>query len=155
MAWGTRGKYIRNDEHKKLMSHALKKAYAIGSAKKHSKKYTEAAFNVTYNKYLQSAKIRKIPFELTKGEFLELTQQNCFYCGAEPSNCTSGVRPDGRPRFYGEFIYSGIDRINAEHGYIKENCVPSCKNCNIGKGTQTAEEFLAWICAVYKHLMEE
>lgn len=30
-------------------------------------------------------------------------------------------------------MYNGVDRVDNEKGYTKENCVPSCGSCNFKK----------------------
>lgn len=46
---------------------------------------------------------------------------------------------------------NGIDRIDSEVGYTKENTVPCCKYCNTAKNTMSYNEFIEWIKRVYKH----
>lgn len=103
--------------------------------------------------YRQSAKARNIPFLLTDEEFLTLTQQNCFYCGAPPTRSVLAAHPT----FNGTFIYNGIDRIDNSRriGYTKENSVPCCLTCNKAKNAQSKEEFLAWVKQVYEHSVEQ
>lgn len=59
----------------------------------------------------------------------ELIRKDCAYCGA-PS-----LWPKGR---------NGIDRVNAEIGYLQNNCVSCCKVCNRAKYNQTVKEFVEW-----------
>jgi hypothetical protein len=96
--------------------------------------------------YKSHAKRRKIPFHLSKEDFLNICKENCFYCGCEPSN-----------RFYRknkdecevEFIYNGIDRFNNDIGYIFGNCVACCKMCNRMKADLHVED---WIIRMKKIL---
>lgn len=68
------------------------------------------------------AKYRGLAFLLDKSYFETLIKSNCYYCGKPPSN---------KAEKYGTFVlYSGIDRIDNNRGYIKDNCVPCCKECN-------------------------
>lgn len=103
-----------------------------------------SSFNILYYRYRQGALRRKISFELTKGEFKELTQGVCWYCGAPPENIMTG------PRCNGKYIYSGVDRIDNTKGYINDNVVPCCEDCNRAKRTMGEYEFYLWIEKVYK-----
>lgn len=105
--------------------------------------------NIAYNHYMKSAKERNLEFRLTKAEFRELVEQNCFYCGAEPQ-----VRYTSK-NLHGEYAWNGIDRVDNAIGYLKDNCVPCCSMCNFAKSTHTKEEFLNWIERVYKHSLNK
>jgi hypothetical protein len=61
---------------------------------------------------------------LTEEEFKHLSQKNCHYCGKSGPN--------------------GIDRIDNNKGYAKENCVPCCKHCNYVKGDLSQNDFETW-----------
>lgn len=62
-----------------------------------------------YKSYRWGALKRGFVFELTFEEFLELITDICFYCGS------TGF---------------GVDRVDSNIGYIKDNCVSCCKMCN-------------------------
>src|ERR1039457_590270 len=91
---------------------------------------------------------------LTFDEWYELSQQNCFYCGVEPSQRSNRHTEDDRSSTYarknGTFIYNGVDRINNLEHHIDE-CVPCCQTCNMAKNTMPIKFFKAWIIKVYKH----
>ena len=63
--------------------------------------------------------------ELSFDDFLELSQQNCFYCGVEPTNIRN-VRKNNNDIF----MYNSLDRINSNLGHTKNNILPSCLVCN-------------------------
>lgn len=106
----------------------------------------EASFNSVYRAYRQGAAKRSLEFRLTKEEFKTISSQPCFYCGAEPSQVYHS-------EFYnGEFVFSGIDRMNNKEGYTTDNCVPCCWTCNRAKLNRDRDEFIAWIRQVYSHL---
>lgn len=107
----------------------------------------ESGFNSMYNNYKQGARVRNLPFELSKEEFKTLTQLNCTYCGQEPSSVIYGSLASKKE--YGKYTYNGIDRVDPKVGYILSNCVPCCSACNISKGHRTAQEFLDWISKVH------
>lgn len=78
-----------------------------------------------WNKYYGSIVRRSLEFgdvcDMTKEEIMELTTQPCYYCGAEPK---------ARNKY---LFRNGLDRIDSSRGYIKSNCVPCCRDCNIMK----------------------
>ena len=107
----------------------------------------EASFNKIFAQYKRNAKKRNFCFELTKEEFFNITQQNCYYCGMEPSNVYKNEHNKG------DFIYTGIDRLDNANGYTLKNCVPCCGECNQAKSDTPEDNFLLWIKQIYKHLI--
>jgi hypothetical protein len=103
----------------------------------------ESAFNHIYANYKCLARRRKINFQLTKEEFREIINQNCFYCNKSPSNI------DGKYFTTGSYLYSGIDRIDSNLGYIIGNVVPCCKICNVMKSNLSKNDFLNHIKQIY------
>jgi len=97
--------------------------------------------------YKRGARKRNLEFALTRGQFKGLTQQNCFYCGARPSNSANS------PESNGIFIYNGIDRIDNDKGYIVDNCVSCCYICNQWKRAYTQQEFLTRVKLIYENLL--
>lgn len=104
-----------------------------------------SSFNLLFNTYKNNAERRGKPFFLTKIEFKELTQQNCFYCNREPS------QERGGKTLKKKYVYNGIDRLDSSVGYIKENCVPCCGVCNKAKMSMNYQEFIDVIESIYKH----
>jgi len=67
-----------------------------------------------YKNYIEKARIReKGDFELNFETFTEIVTGECHYC-----------------KFKNDSETNGIDRINNDIGYIKENCVTACWKCN-------------------------
>jgi len=100
----------------------------------------EASFNKLYRGYVYGAKTRQHEFSLTKEEFLELTSENCFYCNSPPmSECKNNGK---KSKFFGNYKYNGIDRIDNSKGYTKDNCVTSCFVCNQMKLTMGQDNFI-------------
>ena len=95
-------------------------------------------------KYRSGAKNRNYEFSLLKDEFIEITKQNCVYCGAEPSNSKT-IHED-------TFYYSGLDRINNNLGYVKTNVSPCCIQCNQAKSNLTQKQFKQHVLKIAKHL---
>lgn len=100
---------------------------------------------VVYNSYKSGAKTRNLPFDITRELFNELITKPCYYCGAEPNNKATVAWNDD------VYVYQGIDRIDNLLGYTKENCVPCCKQCNLGKRDLSSKDFLEWITSVHLH----
>lgn len=91
-------------------------------------------------------------------DFLELTQMNCFYCGAEPKSirnhfkyCKTEVSQYAIDN--GDFVYNGLDRINNTLSHTKDNVVTCCWPCNDRKSDSSKDQFLEWIDKTYKHLI--
>jgi transposase len=83
--------------------------------------------------YKRGAESRNLLFDLSREDFEHLINQNCYYCGVPPSE-----------RFVknkNKLICNGIDRVNNKLGYFIENCVSSCKFCNIMKSTMGEQDF--------------
>ena len=108
----------------------------------------EAAGNALYSSRRADAKRRFLQFTITREEYGEICVLNCYYCGAVPAN------EYGSNMYNGNYMYQGIDRIDNSKGYIKENCRPCCKFCNMAKSTQTEEEFLKRINCIYNFLIK-
>jgi len=108
--------------------------------------YGEAALNALYAQYQHGAKRRGLNWSLSKYIFKKLTQQKCFYCGAKPTQITK-TKNDTTGRYF----YNGIDRVNNKRGYVKENCIPCCKICNVAKHSMTQKQFYHWIKQVYNY----
>jgi 5-methylcytosine-specific restriction endonuclease McrA len=106
----------------------------------------KAASNNRYSNYRNSAKGRGLDFELTIEQFVEVSQNPCFYCGLPPSN-SARVRRKSKT---GTFVYSGMDRLDSHKGYTYDNVAPCCKRCNSMKGNMSYEEFVSQVRTIYE-----
>lgn len=97
--------------------------------------YGVSMFNEVLRSYKKSAKYRNIDFDLSTDEFLDVITKPCNYCGDELTNIKK------TKDCYGEFRYTGIDRYDNDKGYIIDNVVPCCKNCNTMKLNLSVEDF--------------
>lgn len=104
-----------------------------------------AAFNSLFGEYRAGAEDRDLDFTLTKDVCRTLMKQNCAYCGAEPSRVKRGH--PGR----GDYIYTGIDRVDNDKGYTPSNVVACCWPCNRKKATGTRAAFLAKVKRRVEH----
>jgi len=98
--------------------------------------------------YKRSAKKRKLEWDLTEEQFSKITQQDCYYCGAEPNNI---AKQKGK---YGEYTYNGLDRVDNTKGYTIDNVVSCCKFCNVAKNNHTLQEYKDWIKKSYNKLFK-
>ena len=69
-----------------------------------------------YKDYVSSAAKRNYSMGLQFNEFKELVVSQCYYC-----------------HYIKEEEVNGVDRLNNNIGYDKENCVPCCNICNMMK----------------------
>lgn len=105
-----------------------------------------AACNYVIDHHKNNAKRRNIEQALTDEQIIALHKENCYYCGASPSNTSSPMGCNG------SYTYSGIDRIDNDKGYMIDNVVPCCAVCNRAKGTKTYDEFMNWLNQIHSHL---
>ena len=88
-----------------------------------------------WNNYRRSAKKKAIPFGLTKDYFKKLRKENCHYCGTTKSTAYN----------------MGVDRVNSKKGYILNNVVPCCKDCNLAKFDRTPQQFISHVIKMYNY----
>jgi len=107
----------------------------------------KASFNKLLGMYKNKSKKRGHKFLLTEEEFSNLTKGDCFYCGCSPqqeSKCKENSAP---------YLYNGIDRIDSNGSYEKDNCVSCCKKCNYAKREMSTLEFKSWLKIVYERFV--
>lgn len=81
---------------------------------------------ISYKNHIESSLKRGYgDFELNFEEFKIIVTTPCYYCNS--------IKEDEA---------NGIDRLNNDIGYTKENCVPSCWKCNRMKHFYNPEFFL-------------
>ena len=95
-----------------------------------------------FRSYKSGANKRNLKFELTEEQFIELINQNCYYCGNPPNNrFRNGI----------EFNLNGIDRLDSLIGYTLDNCIPSCRICNNMKWEYPKDDFLNQVKLIIEH----
>ena len=97
------------------------------------------------SRYKYHAKDRNYNFTLTNKQAIKILVSNCHYCGEPPSNIAWSTNK------HASFYYNGIDRIDNTKGYIINNCVPCCYQCNRCKSDLPYDEFMKWIKKVSKY----
>ena len=80
----------------------------------------------TRGRYKDDSKLDGRSFNLSIDDVKELILGNCYYCGIEPSWV---VKLKG----FEDQVRNGIDRVDSQVGYEKDNCVTCCRRCNIIK----------------------
>ena len=109
---------------------AMKAGLAKSASARASLPATRAA-NDAWSIYRCNARVKGLSFSLSKDQFLRLREMPCNYCGSLAPN--------------------GLDRRDSDGGYVMENVVPCCSECNYGKRDMTEAEFLEWVVRVYEH----
>lgn len=108
----------------------------------------QSGFNELFCLYNRNAKIKKRKFDLTEEQFKILTSSNCYYCNAKPS-LVIGTKKNITT--WGYYISNGIDRKDNSIGYIENNCVPCCAQCNRGKSDRGLIEFENYLINIYEN----
>lgn len=67
----------------------------------------------------QSARRRRLAFNLGFKKYLRLLKKGCFYCGANLLM----------------MVGTALDRRNNKHGYSERNSIPCCATCNYVRGS--------------------
>ena len=105
----------------------------------------EVGLNELYGSYKHNAKGRNLSFNISKEEFKFLTEKNCSYCNAQPTNKIKARHINGT------YIYNGLDRVDNSKGYEIDNVVPCCKHCNMMKKTMSKQDFISQVKNIYNH----
>lgn len=105
-----------------------------------------ATMRQSINMYKGHARRRGIEWNLTEKQFADITQKDCYYCGAKPNNMIKSIHCNG------DYIYNGIDRVDNNKGYTINNVVPCCFKCNRAKDTYTLQEYKNWIEKSYNKM---
>lgn len=106
-----------------------------------------------FREYKRGAKLKNREFKITFDDFIKLSESNCYYCGAEPSEKESDKKLIYKLRE--PWKRNGIDRVDTTKGYTLENCVPCCTKCNIAKHNLSVIEFKDWVKKCYEHMFGE
>ena len=138
---------------KKVMLKDIKSGHSksCGCLRRDPEKVKESSMNQIYAQYKNSAKKRKIAFNICKLEFKKLILKNCDYCNQEPNSIYKDYSRHHSQitKKLKQLKYNGIDRVNDNVGYSLKNCVTCCKNCNYAKRNMSKAKFLEWIQRVY------
>lgn len=113
-----------------------------------------SGFRALYQQYKTNAKVRNIPFYLSKEDVKHISSCNCHYCGIEPSmkSIGGGKRLTKEGKEHSAYVYNGIDRVDNKLFYSIDNVVPCCANCNRSKWEMSYEEFIEHTKRICNHL---
>lgn len=112
---------------------------------------TNAQVSIVYSNYKSKSKLKKWEFELSKEEFKNIVIQNCYYCGLPPNKFRLDRIKSNR-KIDCSFLLNGVDRKDSEKGYVKDNVLPCCEDCNKAKRNLDINTFLKMIKSIYKNL---
>ena len=107
--------------------------------------------NYAYRCHKQAARLQGF-LPLSREIWDKIVFDPCFYCGDVDERIffDSPKRID----FDGYHVkINGIDRINSNLGYLKENSVSCCKMCNSMKSDYPQEHFLSHVSYVFNNLV--
>lgn len=106
-----------------------------------------------YAQYKKRSKRKGITFDITKEEFLTITQKCCYICNAPPSQkYVHSYKSASLART--PFMYNGLDRVDNKLGYQMGNVMACCGTCNHAKKAQSLNKFLQYIRRCYKVAIE-
>lgn len=91
--------------------------------------------SVSYQTYKIRADKKQLSFELSVEQFNNLVNANCYYCHKQNNHHHK----------------NGIDRKDNSKGYIIENCVACCGECNLMKADMLDVHFIDHIMRVTQH----
>lgn len=101
--------------------------------------------NILYERYKHNAKRTNKIFDVNKEDFAKLIEMNCTYCGIGPS-----LKVKDRVDLCRDMYYNGIDRKDNAIGYVLNNLVTCCEQCNRSKLDYSHEDFINWIKRAYE-----
>ena len=105
------------------------------------KECSRHAIGRRYKNYKQGAKSRNLDFTLTKEEFDEITKMPCKYCGEYSGN-------------FLDMPFCGIDRIDSNKGYTKDNVISCCEMCNRMKSDYNVKDWLRKVKTIAERIEE-
>lgn len=113
------------------------------------------AYKRLFKNYRMGARDRKLQFDMSLQNFIDMSKMDCTYCGSEPCttvNALTGMSLSTEKQNLGWITYNGVDRIDSTKGYIDGNMTTCCKKCNRLKSNSSEEEFFNWVSKCYHHL---
>ena len=147
-------------KHTKAVENHLKSGARVScGCRIHRKKYLltieELCAQDKLAQYRKGARQRGYTFNLDKDYFMDMIFKECHYCGEVGSNTFNLKSSKNRQTYETTVNYNGLDRIDNNKGYEKDNCVTCCKYCNIMKMDLTQEDFFSKIKMIYEKSAKE
>lgn len=106
---------------------------------------SESARNWLLTHYKRNALARKLSWAIAPAFFFDVLDSPCQYCGVDAANRL--VIP-GHTFIY---LYNGLDRMHSDLGYIQENVVACCGDCNKAKSNTEYDRWGRWIERLVLH----
>lgn len=113
------------------------------------RRYQATTINLQYRAHVKTAKQRHLA-HLGREEWYAIVTQPCQYCGQldvrsalltqQGCLCPDGYPPEEAKKY--QVLMNGVDRLDAERDYVKDNCVPCCGRCNVMKWSRDPDAFL-------------
>jgi hypothetical protein len=100
----------------------------------------DGASRALFRRYRTGALERNLTFNISYEFFLQITKENCYLCGKEPSQVRKKQAKINT--VVKDYIYNGIDRLESHTGYENNNVKACCKKCNMMKKDLSLLEFL-------------
>lgn len=104
-----------------------------------------AAKRQVISAYKSDARRHGKKWELAEEQATMLFEGDCHYCGSPPSNVHNN------PNLNGNYTYNGIDKIIPSIGYVIENCVSCCFQCNRAKSDHSQQDFIEHARRIVAH----
>lgn len=126
-----------------LMKEKFKK---IGYISPLYRKDNYAARTKIFSRYKRDAAERGMLFTVSFETFIEIALADCFYCG-KSADKLSKVNAS-RSQIY----YTGVDRKDNSIGYVDDNLISCCTQCNMIKGSSISFEEMIQVSNLLKKL---
>jgi hypothetical protein len=131
---GDRLKAWRESERCRQLLSVIGRKHGPGNARAHQALPRDlAAARCRLRGYQRSARLSGLLWDLTFELFSDLITRPCWYCGAEPSQTITKFKDQP---------HNGIDRVDNNKGYTRDNVVAACGECNKAKRHLSKERFL-------------
>jgi hypothetical protein len=113
----------------------------------------EALWKQAYFTYLiKRVRNKKFNTDININEFKNMVKRPCIYCGITNFYTLEDLKYKTHQKISDTKIsFNGLDRIDSSKGYLKNNTVSCCKNCNLAKNTLSQSEFFDLIRRIYKY----
>jgi hypothetical protein len=130
-----------------VCSNCRDKNRQIKNEKPQNKPEIDRKFLKVLADYKHSAKRRNIYFDLKLEDFKNNCLNDCHYCGIAPNK----NRKKRNNKGFMAINFNGLDRIDNKKGYVSDNIVPCCSDCNLAKRDLSTKAFLEMITLIYNN----
>lgn len=116
-----------------------------------------AVFNILFRSSLRHFKNTNLEFNIDLEFIKSIVFNNCTYCNREPYELKCAhqrLRKSKGLEFDECLLIQGLDRVDSNKGYTKDNVVPCCKYCNRAKSDLTTKEFKKLITLIFENYVK-